>query len=47
MVEYYEENIEFTSMQSTITCAVMTNTQKSSLVLEVGCGPGKHSLLIA
>ena len=35
-------------MQGTVTCAVQTNmNNKGKRIIEVGCGPGKHSLLLA
>ena len=35
------------SMQGTVTCAVMTKMGEADRVLEVACGPGKHSIMLA
>ena len=34
-------------MQGTVTCASMTKMPACDKVLEVGCGPGKHSVMLA
>ena len=47
MSSMYEENYEMSTMQSIVTCAVMTKIWDADRVLEVACGPGKHSLLLA
>ena len=47
MVSWYEGCIELSSTQGTVTCAVMTDVPAAKRTLEVGCGPGKHSLLLA
>ena len=35
------------AIQGTTTCAVMTNVIQADKVLEVACGPGHHSLMLA
>lgn len=48
MLNWYENEYEESTMQGTVTCAVQTKMSKNGKrVLEVGCGPGKHSLLLA
>jgi len=47
MAEWYETAMEKYSLQGTTTCAVMTNVQQADRVLEVACGPGNHSLMLA
>lgn len=47
MSQWYEANAEMSTIQGTVTCAVMTEMNKADRVLEVACGPGKHSLLLA
>ena len=47
MATYYENMAESSTIQGTTTCAVMTNMQAHDRVLEVACGPGKHSLMLA
>ena len=44
MSEWYAKTVEKFTLQSTITCAVMTNMMEADRVLEVACGPGLHSL---
>ena len=43
----YEKSSEMINIQGTITCAIMTNMIEQNRVLEVGCGPGRHSLHLA
>ena len=43
----YETVADKFTIQGTLTCAVMTNMQNLKRTIEVGCGPGKHSLLLA
>jgi len=47
MSKWYEAHAEISTMQGTVTCAVMTDMQKADKVLEIACGPGKHSLMMA
>ena len=48
MLIWYEKEYEESTMQGTVTCAVHTNMiSKGKRTIEVGCGPGKHSLLLA
>lgn len=47
MAKWYENLIEKSTLQGTITCAVMTNMYDRDRVLEVACGPGMHSLHLA
>jgi len=47
MANYYENTAEKFTIQGTVTCAVMTNMNACDRVLEVACGPGKHSLMLA
>lgn len=47
MADYYENFAEKFTIQGTVTCAVMTNMHTADRVLEVACGPGKHSLMLA
>ena len=47
MTEWYEEIIEKFSIQSLITCAVMTNIYESDKTIEVACGPGRHTEILA
>lgn len=47
MLGFYEKVAEMSTMQGTTTCAVMTNMLTADRTLEVACGPGKHSLMLA
>ena len=48
MLNWYENQYEESTIQGTVTCAVQTNmSNKGKRIIEVGCGPGKHSLLLA
>ena len=47
MSTWYADNVEISSTQGIVTCAVMTNMQQAKRSIEVGCGPGKHSLVLA
>ena len=47
MLGFYERVAEISTMQGTTTCAVMTNMLAADKTLEVACGPGKHSLMLA
>jgi ubiquinone/menaquinone biosynthesis C-methylase UbiE len=47
MCKWYEESAEKYTIQGTVTCAVMTEMIKADRVLEVACGPGKHSLMLS
>ena len=46
-MSFYERVAELSTMQGTATCAVMTNMLQADRTLEVACGPGKHSLMLA
>mmetsp|Transcript_12940 Transcript_12940/g.21893 ORF Transcript_12940/g.21893 Transcript_12940/m.21893 type:complete len:140 (-) Transcript_12940:608-1027(-) len=43
----YTKVAEPFTIQGTVTCASMVKAQNAKRVLEVACGPGKHSLLLA
>ena len=48
MLNWYENEYEESTIQGTVTCAVHTNMmRKGKRIIEVGCGPGKHTLLLA
>ena len=47
MLNWYENAMELSTYQGTMTCAVMTDMGNADRVLEVGCRPGKHSLMLA
>jgi ubiquinone/menaquinone biosynthesis C-methylase UbiE len=47
MIPFYERLIEIASLQGTTTCAVMTNVPAAQRTIEVGCGPGRHSIMLA
>jgi len=47
MATWYADNVEISSTQGIVTCAVMTNMHKAKRSIEVGCGPGRHSLVLA
>tara|TARA_B110000285_G_C14686874_1_gene407269 strand:- start:72 stop:434 length:363 start_codon:yes stop_codon:yes gene_type:complete len=47
MAAWYAKNMETSSVQGMVTCAVMTNMQNCKRVLEVACGPGAHSKILA
>jgi ubiquinone/menaquinone biosynthesis C-methylase UbiE len=47
MADFYEEMGELHAYQGTITCAIMTDMPKAKRVLEVACGPGRHSMQLA
>ena len=47
MSKWYEAHAEMSTMPGTVSCAVMTQMPKADRVLEVACGPGKHSLMLA
>ena len=47
MVDWYSKNIEAYSVQGMVTCAVMAEVPKCKRVLEVACGPGVHSKILA
>ena len=47
MAKWYENMAEKSTLQGTITCAVMTNMNAKDRVIEVACGPGMHSLHLA
>jgi ubiquinone/menaquinone biosynthesis C-methylase UbiE len=47
MADWYAKHIETSSVQGMVTCAVMSNMQKCKRVLEVACGPGCHSKILA
>ena len=44
---WYADTAEVSTMQGTVTCAVMTEMRAADRVLEVACGPGRHSLMLA
>ena len=46
MAKWYSK-FEYYSFQGTVTCLNMVDSFNSKRVLEVGCGPGLHSELIA
>ena len=43
----YETTAEMETIQGTTTCAVMTSMMHKKRSIEVGCGPGRHSLMLA
>lgn len=45
--DWYQSAAEISTVQGTVTCAVMTNSIQADKVLEVACGPGRHSILLA
>ena len=47
MADWYAKQIEASSVQGMVTCAVMSNMQNCKRVLEVACGPGYHSKVLA
>lgn len=47
MSGWYEKVIEPATIQGTVTCAVMTEMRAAKRTIEVACGPGKHSRLLA
>jgi len=47
MIPFYESVIELSSMQGITTCAVMAGIDKAKRTIEVGCGPGRHSQMLA
>ena len=47
MADWYANNIELYSYQSWIYCAALADIKDKDTVLEVGCGPGKHSTTLA
>ena len=47
MSAWYADNVDISSTQGIVTCAVMTKMHEAKRTIEVGCGPGKHSLVIA
>ena len=50
MADWYEKTSEQYTTQGFVSCAVMSSlfsTDRPQKVLEVACGPGKHSLLIS
>ena len=47
MSQFYEDNAEQFTVQSLITCAVMSDIYSSNRILEVACGPGRHSVILA
>ena len=44
---WYANTVEFSAFQSLTTCATMTEMWKADRTLEVGCGPGRHSIMLA
>ena len=47
MADWYEETMELSTWQGTVTCALMAQLPSADIALEVGCGPGKHSQQLA
>jgi len=47
MADWYAKNIEVASTQGMVTCAVMANMPQCKRVIEVACGPGVHSKILA
>jgi len=47
MADWYANKIEAYTVQGMVTCAVMADMQKCKRVLEVACGPGGHSKILA
>ena len=47
MADWYAKNIEIYSYQSWIYCVALANIKDKDRVLEVACGPGKHSTTLA
>lgn len=45
--DWYMKNIELYSYQSWVYCAALSNLKDKDRVLEVACGPGKHSTTLA
>jgi hypothetical protein len=45
--EAYQRYDELFSMQSSVTLALHTKANEALRILEVGCGPGLHSLVLA
>ena len=45
--DWYQSTIEQYSTQGTLTCAIMTDMKNADRTIEVSCGPGKHSSLLA
>ena len=47
MADYYETMAEAVTVQGFIQCAVNSLASKPDRILEVACGPGWHSMMIA
>ena len=47
MSNLYPQNAELKTIQGTITCAIMTKMNTVDRTIEVGCGPGRHSVTLA
>ena len=49
LADWYEKKAEMFSIQGAVTCAAhaIQDTGKPQRVLEVACGPGRHSLMVA
>lgn len=47
MSNAYENFAEMKTIQGITTCAVLTDMHKADKVLEVACGSGTHSLMLA
>ena len=47
MLLHYEENFEIPCIEPLITSAIFAKMSKADRVLEVGCGPGKHSIFLS
>ena len=47
MADWYQKHIEIFSAQGMVTCAVMANVSQCKRVLEVACGPGCHTKILA
>ena len=47
MADFYEKEAEGFTSQGVVTCATMADIMTSQRTLEVACGPGSHSVMLA